>query len=169
MGETGILHEDEHVELIEGEILQMAAKGSKHAGSLSWITVWFSSRLAGKAIVRVQDPVRLETHSTPEPDFVLARPHPDFYRSAHPGPADVLLLIEVADTALPYDRSVKQRLYALAGIPEFWIVDLTHEQVRVHREPQGERYASVRADKRGSEVAPLAFPDLSVPLDGILG
>jgi Uma2 family endonuclease len=169
MIDAGILREGERVELIEGEILQMAAMGSKHIGCLVWHVRWWSTNVAGRALLTVQTPLVLGPNNEPEPDVLLMRPRDDLYRNAKPGAEDALLVIEIADTSLRYDREVKQQLYAGAGIREFWIVDLLHLQVLVHREPQGELYNSVQTFKPGSEITPLAFPDLSVPVDGILG
>lgn len=169
MAEAGILHEDERVELIEGEIVRMAAIGALHAVCVTDLQNWFVPRLLGRAIVRVQNPVRLLPRSEPEPDILIVRPRADNYRKSHPGPADVQLLIEVAQSSLGYDRERKLPLYAAAGIPEVWIADLDGERMLVHREPQRRRYASVVTIERGGSLTPAAFPDLTLTLDDALG
>ncbi len=169
MGEAGILNEDEHAELINGEIVLMAALGSKHTGCVNWLNDAFRAQLGGRVIVSVQNPVRLPPDGEPEPDVMLLRHRPDFYRSAHPLPDDVYLIIEVADTSLPYDRTTKQQLYAAAGIRDFWIVDLANELLLVHRVPQDGCYTEVRRLKRGDTVSPEEFPDLSLTVAEILG
>lgn len=163
MGEAGILREDERVELIEGEILEMAAAGSRHAAGVKRLNRLFS-RLGDRAVVSVQDPLQLSETSVPEPDLVLLRPRPDFYASGHPTPGDVFLVVEVSDTSLAYDRDVKLPLYAEAGVPEVWLVDLVERTVWVCRNPGGRRYQDVRPVGRDERLAPLAFPDLTLPV-----
>lgn len=125
MGEVGILSEDARVELIEGELIDMAPIGSQHAGTVSALTDVFTSALHGRAIVAVQSPVTLDDQSEPQSDLAILKFRGDYYRAAHPGSADVLLLIEVADTSAAYDRGIKVELYARYGIPEVWLVDLS--------------------------------------------
>lgn len=169
MAEAGILREDERVELLEGDIFVMSPIGSRHAACVKGLLRWFVLRVGDRAIVGVQDPIRLSAHSEPEPDIVLLRPRHDLYASGHPGPADVLLLIEVADTTLAYDRGVKLPTYARSGIPEVWIVDLQGERVEVYRDPVGGRYRQAQVHARGAALTPGAFPDLTLPVDDILG
>ena len=168
MGAAGILNEDERVELIQGELVQMAAIGSPHASCVMRLTAWFTVRVAGRALVSVQNPIRLPPRSEPEPDLVILRHQSDFYATAHPGPEDVLLLIEVSDTTLVYDRGVKLPLYARAGIPEVWIVDLEGRRLLVHRQPSGMAYGEITV-VAGGALSPAAFPDLSIRLDEIIG
>ena len=117
MGELGILHEDDRIELIDGELVQMTAIGGTHAASVTRLDGWFNARLVGRATVRVQNPIRLPPRTEPEPDIAIVRFRLDFYATKHPEPEDVLLPIEVSDTTLGYDRGVKLPLYAAAGIP----------------------------------------------------
>lgn len=169
MAEAGILGPDERVELLEGAIIEMAPIGSWHAYCVAWLTNWFSSRLMGRAVVWAQNPVRLDSGSEPEPDLALLRPPLERYRQRHPGPADVFLIVEVADTSLAYDRNQKRPLYAAAGIPEVWIVDLLAQQVIVCREPHGSGYRRVTAVSRDGTCSPEAFPDVALPVRDLFG
>lgn len=169
MGEAGILHEDERVELLEGEIMQMAPIGSRHADCVDYFAEWLITRLAGRAVVRIQNPVRLSAGSEPEPDLALVRPRPGRYAAAHPAPEDVFLIVEVADTTLRYDREVKLPLYAGAGIPEVWIVDLEGQRVLVYRKPNTSGYEDAATVERGGTLSPLAFPELALRVDHLLG
>ncbi len=170
MAAGGILTEDDPVELIEGEIVEMPPMGSIHAACVSRLDRLLGRAVGEDTIVRVQLPVRLDEHSEPEPDLALVRPRPDFYAAAHPRPGDVLLAIEVADTTLRFDRSVKAPLYARAEIPEYWLVDLIGERVEVYRGPAAGTYQTVRAFRRGERLnceALTAVVDIAV--DNILG
>lgn len=169
MGEAGILHEDDRVELLEGELYEMAPIGDWHNASVDALNAAFKVEAGQRAIVRVQGSFRLSPHSEPEPDILVLRYRPDYYRSALPGPEDVLLVVEVADTTLAYDRDFKLPLYARAGIPEVWIVNRDAARIEVYREPQGDGYRSVAMVERGGTVAPLAFPDLALRVQDILG
>jgi Uma2 family endonuclease len=169
MAKAGILKEDDRVELIEGEIVEMAPIGSRHAACLDRMTRLFSERVGRQAIVRVQSPVRLGEHSEPQPDIALLRPRDDFYATAHPGPADVLLLIEVADTSIEYDREVKVSLYAQAGIGEVWLVDLVGESIEVYQSPGSAGYQEIRVVRHEERLAPKALPELELSASGILG
>lgn len=169
MGQAGILSEDDRVELIEGEIVVMTPIGSPHAGKVIRLNGLFVPRLGGRAMVNVQNPIILAAHSEPQPDLALLRPRPDWYERSHPRPEDILLLIEIADTSLDYDRTVKVPLYAGAGIPEVWIVDLTAECIEVYQEPSQGRYRRVQRFTRGQSLAPQAFPDLLLSVDELFG
>ncbi len=169
MAQAGILHEDDRLELIEGEIVEMAAIGSRHAGCVNRIAQVFYARLGGRAIVSVQNPIRLSERSEPQPDLTLLRPRPDFYSTAHPGPEDMLLLIEVADTTEDYDRDVKIPLYARYGIPEVWLVYLALDSIEVYRGPAPEGYREVQAVRRGERISVQAFPDVVLAASEVLG
>ena len=169
MGEAGILSADHRVELIDGEIVVMTPIGSPHAGEVNRLNRLFVVRLGDRAVVTVQNPVVFPPDSEPQPDLAILRPRPDFYGRLHPRPEDVLLIIEVGDTSLGYDRTVKAPLYARAGIPELWIIDLEGECVEVYRQPAAGAYQQVQRFPRGQSVAPQAFPDLRLAVDGILG
>ena len=124
MGETGVFSPDARVELIEGEIVEMSPIGSSHAACVTLLSRILNQQVRDQAIVSTQNPIRLNDFSEPQPDIAVVRFRDDFYRNAHPGPSDVFLVIEVADTTLEYDRRVKMPLYARAGVPEALILNL---------------------------------------------
>jgi Uma2 family endonuclease len=161
MGEAGIFHEDDRVELIAGEIIEMAPIGSDHAWVVTRLTMLFA-RACGDLIVWSQNPVILSVEDEPQPDLVLVKPAPHLYRKTHPGPDEVLLVIEVADTSLPYDRNQKLPRYALAGIPEVWIVDLRGDRFLVFRSAKGRGYETQSVVSRDEQVSPLALPGLVI-------
>ncbi len=167
MGEAGILPPDERTELIEGEILLMPAIGSRHMACVNDFTRILVIRVGDRAIVSIQNPVRLSSGTEPQPDIVLLRPRPDRYVENLPGPDDVLLLVEVADTTFGYDRRRKLPLYAAAGIREVWIADLGRRRVLVHRSPEGDAYQRVTTVTRGGTLAPEAFPDITLTVAGL--
>jgi Uma2 family endonuclease len=169
MAECGILPHDARVELLDGEIVEMAPIGDRHAACVDWLTHALATTVAEQAIVRVQNPVRLGPRSEPQPDVTLLRFRPDFYRAGHPGPADVLLLIEVGDSSVAFDREVKTPLYAGAGIPEVWIVDLLADCIEVYRRPGARGYAEVTRHLRGGRMSPAALPDIVVDVSAVLG
>jgi Uma2 family endonuclease len=138
--EAGILGEDERVELIHGEIIEMSPVGSQRAGLVKKIRTLLGEQIGKRAMLGVQDPIILDEHSEPEPDIAILKYREDFYTSDHPRPEDVLLLIEVADTSLEVDREVKMPLYAAAGIPAYWIINLRDQQVEAYFAPQGSLY-----------------------------
>ncbi len=169
MIQAGILGEDDRVELLEGEIVEMAPIGSRHAACVDRLNRLFSLRAREATIIRVQSPVRLGERSEPQPDLTLLRPRPDFYASAHPGSGDLLLLVEVAEATASLDRDVKLPLYARAGVPEVWLVDLPGECIEVYRKPTPQGYQEVRQVRRGDRAAPQAFPDIGLAGEEILG
>ena len=169
MGQAGILREDDRVELIEGEIIAMTPIGSKHAACVDRLNRLFSQRMGRECIIRVQSPIRLGEHSEPQPDVALLRAHPDFYAQGHPGPEDVLLVVEVAETSAAYDLEGKLPLYSRTGIAEVLLVDLSAVGMQVHREPTAQDYRQVRRVVRGERVTPGAFPELDLAVDDILG
>lgn len=169
MGQTGILGEDDRVELIDGQIVRMTPIGPPHAGTVMALNALFS-RLAGdSAVVSVQSPLVIGDFSEPEPDLVLVKPPLARYREAHPGPEDVLLVVEVAHTSGRYDREVKAPLYARAGIPEYWIVDVALGVVEMYRSPSGDRYARVIQMGPDDRVAASALPGVELSVSEILG
>jgi len=141
MGEAGIFAAGDRVELIDGEVIDLPPIGALHAAIVARLTAFLCRTVGLGVIVRCQNPLRLDDSSEPEPDIALLRPRADGYMSAHPGPEDVLVVIEVADTSLAYDLGVKVPLYARHGIPEAWVIDAATRQTRVFREPSTEGYA----------------------------
>lgn len=166
---AGILTKDDPVELWDGEIVYMAPIGAPHSASVDRGNAWFTPRTVGKAIVRVQASFRLNDRTEPEPDLLLLRYRDDFYRSALPRADDVLLLIEVADSSLLHDREQKIPQYGRDGVRESWLVDLVHEQLLIYRTPVDGRYTETRNVGRGEPVTPLAFPELTLTLDDLIG
>ena len=170
MAEAGILNENDRVELIEGEIVEMVPIGSRHASVVDDLNALFSSLTTREqAIVRVQGPIRLDNMSEPQPDIAVLRPRPDRYREGHPTPDDVLLLIEVADSSVSSDRSVKLPLYAQSGIAEVWIVDLSTGRIEVYSRPENGTYADVSTAGHGDAVSPRLLPSVSLAVEKVLG
>ena len=165
MGEAGILTEDDRVELIDGEIVAMTPIGPRHNASVDRLIRRLVTELGDRAIVRVQGSVRLDRHHEPQPDVVLLRPRSDFYASRLPGPADILLIIEISESSAGYDRDVKSRIYASAGVREYWLVDLEHRSVSRYTEPHGDAYNQVRPFGPGESLAPEALPDTRFAVD----
>ncbi len=169
MGEAGILAADARVELIEGEIIEMSPIGSRHAACVKRLSALFNRRLGQTVVVSVQDPIVLNEYSAPQPDVVLLKPRTDFYEKAHPTVDDALLIVEVADTTLQYDRQIKLPMYARAGVREVWIVNLTDERVEIYADPSGETYQSTNIRTRGEELQPRAFENLRLGASDIFG
>jgi Uma2 family endonuclease len=158
------------VELIEGEIVEMPPIGVNHASVVDRLATTLIRLVAPRqANVRIQNPVRLNELSEPQPDVCLLKPRADFYASGHPGPEDVLLLIEVADTTLDYDLQVKIPLYAAAGVPEVWVVNLAAAAVEIYRRPAEDGYAEHRTAGRGQSLTPGALPEIVLSVDEVLG
>ena len=169
MTQAGIFSEDDRIELIEGEVVEMSPIGSSHQGCVDQLSSVVMEKIGRAAIVRVQGPVHIDEYSEPQPDISLLKPRQDFYRRAHPTPTDVLLVIEVADTSLEYDRNVKLPLYARSGIPEAWLIILAKDSVEVHSEPKNGKYQKVQRLKRGKTLASPTIAGLKVNVDDILG
>lgn len=168
MAELGILGENDRVELLEGDLIVMPPIGGWHAARVNWFTNALPSRLQGRAVVSIQNPTRLSDRSEPQPDVMLLRSRDDFYQGGHPGPGDVLLLIEIADTTADYDRGTKLAAYARAGIPEVWIVTREKRRIEAYTEPEEDAYATLRYAGPGARIAPGAFPDVVLEVDQIL-
>lgn len=164
----GVFGEDDRVELLEGEIVEMAPIGSRHAGCVNRLTRVFTERLQGRAVVAVQNPVRLGAHTEPQPDVALLRPRSDDYAGGHPTADDVLLLVEVAETSTTWDRDRKLPLYAAAGVGEVWLVDIGAATAGICRRPDGGEYRDMQTVGVGETVAPLAFPDVVMDVDVLL-
>ncbi len=149
MGEAGIFTEDDRVELIDGTVLEMTPIGPPHAWIVSRLTELLVTRLAGRAYVSVQNPIRLDRHTEPQPDLVVARRRRSGYTDRHPDADDVLLVVEVADSSLRHDREQKAPRYGRAGIPETWLVDLAAGTVTVYSDPGPDGYARAQVRRRG--------------------
>ena len=170
MGETGILGEDDRVELIEGEIIEMSAIGSRHAATVARIHHLFSTRLGNRAVVWSQNPLLLTRYqSEPQPDILVLAPRADFYAERLPAPADVWLLIEVADSSLFYDRGTKFPLYARAGVAEAWLANIDARRLEMHQGRGRARYHTVHLPAEDETFSPAAFPDLTLTLRDLLG
>ena len=169
MAEAGMLRDGDRVELIDGEIVDMPPIGAAHAGTLIELTRLFTERADRKAFVSVQNPLRLGEDSMPRPDLALLRPRPDGYRTRHPGPGDVLLLVEVCDSSAAYDREVKVPLYAGHGVPEVWLADLTEGIVERYRQPGPAGYAKAETCRGEDRLAPERLPEAVLTAREILG
>jgi Uma2 family endonuclease len=171
MGEAGIFGEYERVELIEGQLVSMPPIHSRHIAAVNVLTRVLVRAVEDRAIVSVQNPVRLNDRTEPEPDLALLQPRADDYRSATPGPRDVLLIIEVAASSIDYDRGVKRALYARHGIPEFWIADLDSARVEVYRSPEPDlgRYGSLSYIGPDGSLDVAGLPGVVVPVSSIFG
>jgi Uma2 family endonuclease len=167
MGEVGILHEDDRIELIRGEIVELAAIGFRHVYCVTDLDGIARDAVGNDAFVLVQNPFRLADDSEPQPDLLIVRRSLD--RSALPTPADVLIVMEVSDSSLTYDRRVKLSLYGAANIPEAWIFDLNGYRIERHTEPYGGGYRTLVVASRGEKIASLAVPALTIDVDGLFG
>jgi Uma2 family endonuclease len=168
MGQVGILCAEDRVELINGEIVAMTPIGSRHNACVNSANRSMGRAAGDDAIIQVQGSVRLDLYSEPEPDIVLLRPRHDFYVSQLPGPADILLIIEIAESSMDYDREVKARLYAQAGVPEYWIADLNTNVVWCYRSLEQGAYQIVAQFKRGQSIAPQHLLTCLVAVDVFL-
>lgn len=144
MAEVGLFHNGDRLELIKGEIIEMSPVGFKHASCVKKLNYLFSERLGDKVIIGVQDPIKLKDNSEPQPDLVLLKPRADFYSTQHPQPEDILLLIEVADSSIDYDRNVKIPLYAENKIQEVWLVNLNQYCLEVYQKPYQNYYQNMQ-------------------------
>jgi Uma2 family endonuclease len=167
MVRAGILMEGDRVELIDGEIVEMHSIGSRHLSCVMRLTRLLVTTLAQHADVSIQGSLRLDRYSEPEPDVVVLRRRDDDYAAALPEPPDTLLVIEVADTSLAYDRDVKLPLYARARVPEVWIVDLDARAVEVHTQPDADGYGQCERITSG-EISPTSLPEVAVEVGDIL-
>lgn len=166
MGEAGILGEDDRVELIEGEVVEMAPIGSRHAACVRELTWLLSRQLGDELRLDVQNPVRLDPRQEPQPDLAVLRARD--YKDSLPGPEDVLFLIEVSATTLRYDQEIKLPLYARSGIPEVWIVDLAGGAIERHNEPSGDGYRRTKRARQGDGIRSEVLPHIILRAADIL-
>ena len=167
MAETNILTEDEHVELINGELFDMAPIGSFHAGLVTRLSRLLINKLTDQAIVTVQNPLYLSEFSAPEPDIAVLKPRADDYMQSLPTAQDVLLLIEVADTSLYYDRNIKLPLYAKHQIPEVWLIDVKEKHLDIYQQPDNDYYRLHIRPKAMEEIQPLLVASISIDWQGL--
>ena len=168
MAEAGILKKEDKVELIDGIIVAMAPMGRNHRSTTNRYTRLFGESIRRRAIVQVQSSIFLDDRTMPEPDLVLLRERADFYESDDAGPEDVLLLIEVADSSVDYDRNEKLPRYARAGIPEVWLTVLPERIIEAHTQPVDGQYTGRRIYAPGDTIIPGCFPDIALPVSEIL-
>lgn len=167
--EGNILHEDDRVELIEGRIIDMAPIGSKHAACVDRLNHLLSMKLQMKTIVHVQNPIQIDDESEPMPDIVLLRKKDDFYAESLPTVNDIILVIEVADSSLEYDRETKIPLYARANIQEVWLVNLIENIIEVYSDPSPDGYNVIIKHRHNQTISPKAFPDITFKAFEVLG
>jgi Uma2 family endonuclease len=168
MVQAGILGEDERLELLDGEVREMSPIGSRHVACVNRLNTLFTLHVRGQAIVSIQNPIRLSDYSEPEPDIAVLHARDDYYAAALPVAEDVLLVVEVADTSLAYDREDKLPRYAAALIAEVWIVDLEHNTVGRYIRPLHDRYAEVTIFQRGETFTTRLITPLTVNITDIL-
>jgi Uma2 family endonuclease len=169
MGESGLFGDNARMELLDGEVIEMSPIGSPHASCVARLNFLLMQAVGSKALIFPQNPVVLDDYSEPQPDIALLAPRPDGYSGSHAVPSEILLLIEVADTTLAFDRDRKSLLYARSGVGEVWIVDLTGEQVLVMGSPGPDGYRHADALGRGSELAVEALAGVRISVDEVLG
>ena len=159
---AGVFNPEERAELLEGQILRMTAKNPPHAATNLCAANILNLALAGRALIRIQDPIALSPTSEPEPDIAVVQLDKQFYLHRHPAPNEVFLLVEISDTTLDYDRLQKAPAYAQAGILEYWILDVNSYQLYRFLQPQGGKYQKEQVLNEEAVVSPIAFPDVSI-------
>lgn len=169
MAETGELAPDARVELLDGVLHDMSPIEPFHGGVVNRLNLLFNQLARGRWLVSVQNPLHLDEYSEPEPDLMLLEPVADSYVSRHPGPQNVFLVVEVADSSLAYDRGEKLSAYVRAGVGEVWLIALQDRTLEIHREPAAAGYASASVLRCGDVAYPSAFPDVAVEITGLLG
>jgi Uma2 family endonuclease len=169
MTDAGILSEGDRVELLDGEVIEKDSIGSRHAACVDRLNQLLNRLVLQDAIVSVQNPIVLNEYSEPQPDISLLQPRPDFYAQGHPTPADVLLVVEVADSSVQLDREIKLPLYAQAMLPEVWLVNLPDDKVERYAQPNNGAYQTTQTLKRGESLSSPASPNLNLDVNAILG
>jgi Uma2 family endonuclease len=169
MVDAGILRFDDRVELIEGEIIEMSPIGNRHAACVDRASELFTLAFKGRAIVSIQNPLRLNEYNEPQSGIVLLKRREDYYATRSRTPEDTFLVVEVSDATLPYDTGVKVPMYARAGVPETWIENLTEDLLLVFRDPTDEAYKTHLTLRRSDSISPLAFPDSAFAVAQLLG
>ena len=169
MAEAGIFYENDRVELIDGEVVEMASSGHRHIQCVNRLTKLFVFRFSDATDVSVQNSVRINARYVPQPDLALLRLHPDLYVGHIPTVADIVLLVEVGDTTVQLDLRTKLPRYARGGVPEVWLIDLQQDTITVCRTPVADGYTSMTTHRRGDSIAVAAFPDQDIAVTDILG
>ena len=169
MHEAGVFRPDSRLELIAGEIYEISPIGKLHAGCVAALSEMLRDLVQLAALVWVQNPIQLDDYTQPQPDIALLKRREDFYRRALPRPADVILVVEVADTTVDYDRLVKIPSYALAGITEAWLVNLRARRIEVYAEPDAGEYKVAKFYQPGEEFQAHTLPHMKIKVDDVLG
>ena len=159
MAESGILQPDERVELLEGQLIQMAAKGTAHRAAVTRIERLLRKQLGDRVLLRFQAAVQLDDYSELEPDIAVVQVDPSYYEDHHPRPTDVFWLIEVSDSTLTFDCEIKAPAFARSGIAEYWVLDVNARKLHVYRSPNQDGYRSETILSEELTIAPLAFPE----------
>lgn len=168
ISKIGIFKEDDRVELLEGEMIKMAPIGEKHMGVVLWLDKLFNTRLStSSSLISVQNPIQLDNHSELYPDIAILKHRDDFYTAGKPTAVDVLLVVEVADTTLSYDRQIKIPLYARHHIPEAWLIDLPNKRLKIFLEPNDNQYQKTLRPNRLEQIVPSTIPEVSMNLTGM--
>jgi Uma2 family endonuclease len=168
MVEMGIFHPEERLELLSGQILKMAAKGTAHEAAITRIQRILNQRLGDQVLIRTQSPITLDDFSEPEPDVAIVKTNILDYEDHHPQPSEVFLLIEVADSSLKYDREVKSLVYAQSGIIDYWVLDVNGRKLSVYRDPHITGYQSESILGENLTISPLAFPGFEIKIRDFL-
>jgi Uma2 family endonuclease len=162
MHKAGVFTEGDRYELINGEIREMSPIGIKHAVCVTRLSTLFINCLINKAIIWSQNPIHLSNNSEPQPDIAILKWRDDFYAEALPTPDDILLIIEVADSTISYDRDVKMPLYAANGIPEMWLFDVNQQIIEGYSQPLASGYKRMQRYEQGDTLSLVAFPDVTL-------
>lgn len=168
MGEIGLFDPDDRVELIDGDIYEMGNIGPRHAGLVNFLNEQLVRAAAGRFVLAPQNPVEISRFSEPQPDLALSLPRADFYRTAHPRASEVVLVIEVADSTVRWDRQVKMPMYGRQGIQEAWLIEIPRRVVTVYREPSDQGYRS-STDLTQGALCPLCLPELQIDIEELFG
>ncbi|NOQ34674.1 MAG: Uma2 family endonuclease [Methylococcaceae bacterium] len=164
---SAVFKPEQHLELLNGEITEMSPIGHKHSGHLNGLVYFFRKQLSDETVLSVQNPLQLNNFSEPEPDLMLLKPTADFYKHRHPNAGDVLLLVEISDSSLFFDRNEKLKLYAQHNISDYWIVNLNDQCLEVYRQPKGEDYQQQQTLSAGDSIRPLQFADINLQISDI--
>jgi Uma2 family endonuclease len=163
-GDAGVLGPSDRVELIGGEMIEMAPIGAKHFAKVNRLSRMLGLSAGNEAIVSTQNPLSLPPYDEPQPDIALLKPRADDYEKKLPAATDVLLIVEVADSTLKYDREVKLPIYARHGIVEVWLIDIRDETLLINRSPGSKGFKQVLKPRKNGTVTPLLLPNVTIDL-----